>query len=233
VDASGPSSAAVEPLRARALVVAVPAAVLKAPDEGPGAISFDPPLRRLERDLSMIETGHVVKVVLRFRERFWDDEGWQRARIDGPEKLPPLNFLHLPDAVLPTWWTPSPFRAPVLTGWSGGPGALALAAGGEAAIVDAALDVLSRAFRERRSRLERILDATSWHDWDGDPFARGAYSYLAVGGRGAQKRLSTPFEGTIFIAGEATSADETGTVSGAIASGARAATQVRRALARR
>jgi monoamine oxidase len=42
--------------------------------------------------------------------------------------------------------------------------------------------------------------------------------------------LARPVEGTIFFAGEHTEAEETGTVSGAIASGRRAARQVQAAL---
>jgi monoamine oxidase len=233
VRASGATGADVGTLRARALVVAVPAAVLKAQGEAPGAIRFDPPLGRVERDLAAIETGHVVKVVLRFRERFWDEGAWLRARMGDRKQLPPLNFIHAPGEAIPTWWTPAPARAPILTGWCGGPQALALAAGGTAALIERAADALARALRERRSRIDALLEGARWHDWSGDPYARGAYSWVAVGGLPAQRRLSTPLEGTIFIAGEATSVDETGTVSGAIASGQRAARQVWRALAAR
>ncbi|MGH9458505.1 MAG: FAD-dependent oxidoreductase, partial [Thermoanaerobaculia bacterium] len=59
-------------VRARAVVLAVPAAVLKAGPEAPAGIAFDPPLRRLEDDLAQLEAGHVLKLVFAFRERFWD-----------------------------------------------------------------------------------------------------------------------------------------------------------------
>jgi monoamine oxidase len=53
-----------------------------------------------------------------------------------------------------------------------------------------------------------------------------------VGGSPVQRTLARPVEGTLFFAGEATEPDETGTVSGALASGARAARQVLKALGR-
>jgi monoamine oxidase len=47
-----------------------------------------------------------------------------------------------------------------------------------------------------------------------------------VGGLSAQRALARPCEGTLFFAGEATDAEEMGTVAGAIASGRRAARQI-------
>ena len=72
------------------------------------------------------------------------------------------------------------------------------------------------------------------HDWSADPFSRGAYSYVAVGGGEARATLGAPVEQTLFFAGEATSTDgQGGTVNGAIESGERAAAAIRyRAAAR-
>jgi hypothetical protein len=61
-----------------------------------------------------------------------------------------------------------------------------------------------------------------------DPFSRGAYSYGAVGADGAQKELGSPLENVLFFAGEATdTTGHNGTVQGAIASGQRAAQEIR------
>jgi monoamine oxidase len=78
-----------------------------------------------------------------------------------------------------------------------------------------------------RARAESQL-VTAWlHDWQQDPFARGAYSYVAVGGHGARKALAAPLRGTLYFAGEAADFEgEHGTVAGALSSGARAARQV-------
>ena len=72
-----------------------------------------------------------------------------------------------------------------------------------------------------------LLEAYYWHDWQQDPHARGAYSYVLVGGGGARQALAAPLEDTLFFAGEATdTTDESGTVTGALESGVRAAREV-------
>ncbi len=192
-------------LRAKAAVVAVPAGVLKAPV----AIRITPEPRETMRALAHIEVGHVVKIILRFRERFWDD----------------FNFLHAENADFPTWWTSAPVRAPILTGWAGGHAADRLLAEGAEAIGSRAIQSLASLFGVSRRRVASQLDAVHMHDWQADPFSRGAYSYLGVGGSHAYRALAKPVAGTLFFAGEATS-DQTGTVAGAIASGRRAARQI-------
>lgn len=64
------------------------------------------------------------------------------------------------------------------------------------------------------------------HDWQADPFARGAYSYAMAGAADAIDVLAAPVENTLFFAGEATDGAHTGTVHGALASGYRAAAQI-------
>ncbi|HEX2062422.1 MAG TPA: NAD(P)/FAD-dependent oxidoreductase, partial [Thermoanaerobaculia bacterium] len=197
-----------ERIRARALILTIPIGVWKA-----GAIAFDPPLKEKENALALLEAGHVVKIALRFRERFWPD----------------VNFLHTNDRFVPTWWTAAPFRAPVLTGWAGGHAADAMLAEGEAARIERALAALAAAWDVPRRRVDALLVATWTHDWQSDPFSRCAYSYAAVGGENAAAQLARPLRRTLFFAGEATSSDETGTVAGAIASGFRAARETLRA----
>jgi monoamine oxidase len=159
--------------------------------------------------------GQVQKLTLRFRHRLWDER---------------TGFLHDPQAAFPTWWTQSPLLVPVITGWAGGPAARALVGAGEAAVLDAALATLARVLKRTRRVVESALDGWQRHDWASDPFSRGAYSYVRVGGLERQRALVRPFGGTIFIAGEATDPEETGTLNGALASGRRAARAIRRRL---
>ncbi|HYO77581.1 MAG TPA: NAD(P)/FAD-dependent oxidoreductase [Thermoanaerobaculia bacterium] len=205
-------SGVTEKLRANALILTVPIGVWKA-----GAIEFDPPLREKANALAHIEAGHVVKMAFRFRERFWDKEG-------------PINFLHSDDRFMPTWWTPAPFRSPILIGWAGGAAADALLAEGEDALRDRALDAFARAWLLPRREVDSLLVTTYTHDWQRDPYSRCAYSYAAVGGRNAAASLAKPLKKTLFFAGEATSSDETGTVAGAMESGTRAARELLRSL---
>jgi len=79
--------------------------------------------------------------------------------------------------------------------------------------------------------LRRQMTESFMHDWQEDPFSRGAYSYAAVGGIGAARKLAKPVAGTLFFAGEATNSDGyNGTVHGAIATGLRAAKELLQSL---
>jgi monoamine oxidase len=75
--------------------------------------------------------------------------------------------------------------------------------------------------------LRRQMTGSLMHDWQADPFSRGAYSYAAVGGMGAAAKLAEPVANTLYFAGEATNGDGyNGTVHGAIATGLRAAKEL-------
>ena len=77
-----------------------------------------------------------------------------------------------------------------------------------------------------RSTLPDLVD---WRitRWRADPWARGAYSYLAPGASSTTRRtLAQPVDDRIFFAGEATDLDHPATVHGALASGRRAAAEV-------
>jgi monoamine oxidase len=198
-------------LRARTAIVTLPLGVLKAAPSEAGAVRFDPLPAALRAAIEKLEVSHVCKVVLRFREPFWDDR---------------LNYIHDREGDFPTWWTASPSRVPVITAWAGGPRAEALRELEETALVDRALASATRTLAVPRPRMEELLESWRAHDWRRDPYSRGAYSYVGVGGLPAQRALARPCEGTLFFAGETTEPDEMGTVAGAIASGQRAARQV-------
>ena len=110
---------------------------------------------------------------------------------------------------------------PLLTAWAGGPRAERLEGLGEDEIVRRAIGSLESTFGVRAADME--LESALAHDWGADPFARGAYSYVCVGGSGSRQALASPHDATLFFAGEATSHDAPGTVSGALESGERAA----------
>src|SRR5688500_19191333 len=120
-----------------------------------------------------------------------------------------------------------------MVGWAGGPAGLRLAGRDPAEIQNRALAALAKNLGVSRRRISAQVEACWAHDWQNDPFSRGAYSYAKAGGSDAARRLSRPVEGTLFFAGEATDAEgRNGTVEGALATGLRAARQVVRALER-
>src|SRR3989441_5442227 len=213
-------------LSARTALITLPLAVLKA-----GVVRFDPALPAKQRALAGLEMGQVFKIVLRFREAFWEKpEFLKERRAQAGANGSGLNFLHAHGAEVPTWWTSLPVRAPVLTGYVGAVAAEQLLAEEPASRLERSLVALSDVLAVPRRELEELLDASVSHDWRADPFARGAYSYIGVGGNGAPRALARPVEGTLFFAGEATNGAEIGTVAGALSSGRRAAREVLRVL---
>ena len=212
--------------RARAAVVTLPIGVLKA-----GDVRFEPEPEGMHDALALIESGPVIKVVMRFREAFWEEKEAARAAGADVEAMRAASFFHYPEAAFPTWWTCVPLRAPVLTAWAGGPRAAALSGRGDEATVEAAVDTLSEMLGVRQARVRELLESAVTHDWPADPFARGAYSYLLVGGEKAREKLARPVEGTLWFAGEAVdTSGQASTVAGAMASGAEAASAARKAL---
>jgi monoamine oxidase len=199
---------------ARRAIVTLPLGVLKAPPRAPSAVRFSPPLREKRAALDRLESGAVIKAVLLFRSAFWEeiDEG----RYHG------ASFFHSPGAAFPTFWTTLPERVPLLVAWAGGPKAARLARAAAPDIVREAAASLDSIFGARGGIEDRL--AAAWvHHWQQDPFARGAYSYVAVGGHGARRALAAPLDDTLFFAGEAADYEgEHGTVAGALASGERA-----------
>jgi monoamine oxidase len=239
VDVDVRAAAGAETLRGRCAIVTLPLGVLKAPAGAPGAVRFDPPLDAKARALSLLEVGAAAHVTLRFRDRFWEDPSVARAAAKAD--LSTMAFLFSdrhaagePDDDLPVWWTQYPLVAPLLTGWAGGPAAELLAGAPADALASGGAQVIARLLDADQVEVASRLEAGYAHDWLGDPYARGAYSYAAVGGAGAPADLARPLGGVLFFAGEATDGrGDSGTVHGAIESGWRAAREVVAALAPR
>ncbi|HEY4307385.1 MAG TPA: NAD(P)/FAD-dependent oxidoreductase [Gemmatimonadaceae bacterium] len=229
VETRHPDGRARPAITARAAIVAVPVGVLKAGAGETGAIEFDPELRAKREPLDQLEMASVVRIVLRFSERFWASEWF--AKQAGRQDVDTLAFLQTGDEMFPVWWTAYPLRAPVVVGWHGGPGASALAQLASEEIESRAIDSLSRQFGIASRKLRGMVEGAWMHDWQHDPFARGVYSYQIVGGLDAPANLAKPLRSTLFFAGEATDVEgRTGTVHGAIATGRRAAHEVQRSL---
>ncbi|HUQ26217.1 MAG TPA: NAD(P)/FAD-dependent oxidoreductase [Burkholderiales bacterium] len=183
--------------KARSAIVTLPLGVLQH-----GPLRF--PEKRAA--LAKLASGPVIRIAMRFTRAFWE------------RRAPGVGFFHSPAAPFPTFWTPLPMRAPLLTAWAGGPKAARLAGASDARLIASALASVRSIFREA----ERP-DAVHVQDWQSDRWSRGGYSYVLVGGQGAREELAAPIDRKIFFAGEATDSEEAGTVAGALRSGMRAA----------
>ncbi|SEB67380.1 flavin monoamine oxidase family protein [Terriglobus roseus] len=212
-----------EVLEADTAIITLPLGVLQA-----DAVRFTPSPANVIEDARRMAMGQVCRINLVFRTRWWAEIASQQH-----EALQQLSFL-LPTELGGTdephfhvFWTGFPSLDPVLTAWSGGPAADRFAALTDHQIAHIACGDLARIFGVTQDQVLDQLVSHHSHDWQRDPFALGAYSWVPVGAVDASERMSLPVEKTLFFAGEHTdTTGHWGTVHGALRSGLRAAAQV-------
>ena len=208
--------------QASRVVITLPLGVLQQRPPAPGAVRFQPELAEKQDALSKLVMGPALRISLQFDSMFWEDPAMM-----GPRTLPNLHFLFTGDPVFPTWWSAMPLRLPVLVAWAGGPCAESKVGLAQPQIEAQALAALARILSLPEAVLRSRLVRSWFHDWQSDPFSRGAYSYVLAGGITAQDDLARPLRNCLFFAGEATQSDgHHATVHGAFASGRRAAAEV-------
>jgi monoamine oxidase len=201
---------------AQQAIVTLPLSVLKS-----NSVVFSPALPEKQNAMSFLEMGPVIRVSLCFQGKFWERD---------PE-MAELSFLFTDDREFPTWWTSNALPYPILTGWAAGPHGRKQAGRSGNEMIRSAVWSLARIMEIAEPELRRQMTGSFTHDWQEDPFSRGAYSYAAVGGMDAAKTLGTPVANTLYFAGEATNGDGyNGTVHGAIATGLRAANELLQSL---
>jgi len=205
------------------LLVTVPLGVLQAPPESLGALTFEPALEEKKSALLLLFMGQTIRFSLMFSDRWWDHASGRRYHAGD---LRDMSFIFSHEEWFPTWWT-SAVSAPILTGWAASRRGERLTGKSGHFMRDRALDSLSSIFEYPRPMLQHMLEGWYVHDWQSDPYSRGSYSYVGVGGEGAQSELAQPLADTLFFAGEAThSGGHHGEVHGAIETGERAAREI-------
>lgn len=200
---------------ARAAVVTLPLGVLQLPAQSPHAVRFEPELTEKHTALRGLASGPVIKVMLQFNTAFWE------RLANG--KFRDAAFFHARGAPFPTFWTQLPLRAPILAAWCAGPNAARMAGLDESQIVAQALSSVEQLFGRRSGAIAQLRGAYL-HDWQADPFACGAYSFVTVGASAARMTLARALKKTLYFAGEASdTSGAAATVAGALRSGERAA----------
>jgi len=198
-----------EQIEARAGVCTLPVGVLKS-----GVVRFVPDLPTAKwQALNGLEMGAVLKILYRFGERFWPDD-LTMLGCDGPVRL---------------YWTPLYGRgddaSPVLTAYVGGHRARSLSALTEEAAARVGLDDLDRLFPDARP--SHLCDEWRRVDWCTNPYTRGGYSFVRLGGAGSRAKLAAADTGALFWAGDATTTTTiAAVVHAAYATGKRAAAEV-------
>ena len=183
------------------VIVTVPLGVLKA-----GAITFDPPLPEAKRAaITRLGFGVLDKVVLAFDEPFWPREADVLGLAGAQQPVPVLvNGLSFGAGA-------------VLVGLRGG----SAARRGETLTDQQNVDELRTALRAPAPRGRLVTR------WAADPYARGSYSFLAVGSSpDDQEALAEPAGDRVLFAGEATQPEHFATVHGAYLSGVREAQRI-------
>jgi monoamine oxidase len=189
-------------------IVTLPLGVLKA-----RSVAIDPEPSRILAAADRMEAGSARRLVLVFRPPFWK------------EKIADMRFLFSPAMTPPTWWTQHPSDIPMLVGWVGGPRTDALPRPDE--FLSQALRSLEHIFSLAPQSLDAALRNSYQHDWQSDPYTRGAYSYAPAGALDCSAQMTEPVDNTLFFAGEHTdTTGHWGTVHGALRSGLRAARQL-------
>lgn len=208
--------------RAPKCILTLPLGVLQRANQESGLrLEPEPAALAAARRLAM---GSAARFTMIFRERWWQSS----PRLDA-NALRTMSFLFASRHMPPVWWTTHPDTQPLptLTGWAGGPSAAKLAGRSAEDLGRDACRTLAEVFALPESRLHAALLSTHLHDWDADPFARGAYSYVPAGALDAPAAMTRPESGTLFFAGEHTDiTGHWGTVHAALRSGLRAAAQL-------
>lgn len=192
------------------VLVTVPLGVLKA-----NAVVFDPPLPSAKTDaIGRLGMGLLNKHWLRFDRVFWP-KTYDWHEFMGPQK-----------GVWAEWVSLAKVNdTPVLLVFSAAEHAAQIEAQSDQEIVADIMRTCRKMFGEG------IPDpiAAQITRWRADPFARGSYSYNAVGTSPATRRtLAESAHGRVHFAGEACNAEYPGTVHGALLSGRDAATRINR-----
>jgi monoamine oxidase len=193
-------------------IIALPLGVLQAPDDAEGAITFYPPIPHYQKAMHNIGFGAVIKIVLEFDSAFWEDNAVEAD-------LSEMAFL-LSDEDVPTYWTQSPERSPLLTGWLGGPPAYQYKDAPKEVLLQKTLASLATIFNSDAETLKYRLVAWEVANWTTDPFTLGSYAYDTIKSQNARSILAQPISDMLYFAGEYLyDGSAMGTVEAALTSG--------------
>jgi monoamine oxidase len=199
---------------ARACVSTLPLGVLQS-----GAVRFLPELPESKQTaMRCLKVGNVVKILLRFKERFWPKWLANLCCGDGPVTLYWPVFYNRGAS--------TDDKPPVLIAYATGPRAERLSAMSEDEAAATVVADLARLLPKSDPR--SFLEAHRRVDWGTDPLACGGYSFVLPGRSGGPRtRLAAADTGALFWAGSATQTTPIAeTVEAAFLSGQRAAKEV-------
>ncbi|XP_072753351.1 lysine-specific histone demethylase 1A [Anoplolepis gracilipes] len=205
--------------KADAVLVTLPLGVLKT-SSPPSGVSFTPPLPEWKSQaIQRLGFGNLNKVVLCFERIFWDPTANLFGHVGSTTASRGELFL---------FW--NLYKAPVLLALVAGEAACVMENVSDDVIVGRCIAVLKGIFGNQVVPQPRESVVTRWR---ADPWARGSYSFVAVGSSGSDYDLlaapvsaphmlnQPPPQPRVFFAGEHTIRNYPATVHGAFLSGLR------------
>lgn len=195
-----------ETVRADGCVVTVPLGVLKA-----GKVRFEPALPTGHRKaIRRLGFGLLDKTFLSYGSAWWKPNRTQIATTGFGigRTISAFDF----EAVA---------GSPLLCAFTGAGFARSLEGRGPAGATPVVVERLRQGFGSATTP-----DASFSTRWAADRFARGSYSFLAVGSSEADRAVLASPVGRVVLAGEHTSTDRPATMDGALVSGRRAANRL-------
>jgi monoamine oxidase len=198
--------------QASQILLALPLGVLQIPQGENGAIKFTPPIEKQTTALKAMAFGAVLKVLLEFDDRFWENEETEN-----------MGYI-ISEEEIPTWWTQIPEHNTVLTGWLGGPPAAQKRDTSQEELLRISLQSLANIFKRDVEELKGKLLSFNIINWTAEPYTRGSYAYDTVAAPASRKVLNEPVDNTLYFAGEYLyEGTAMGTVEAALTSGAEVA----------
>lgn len=189
-------------------VITLPLGVLKS-----GTVQFSPALPNAkQKAIQRLGMGTLNKVVMHFPQVFWENDAEILGYVPAA-KGEWVEFFNLHPVT----------QQPILVGFNAGRYSRKLEALSDQETIAAALQVLRTIYGKA------VPDpvATLVTRWTADPFAGGAYSFLAKHASPKDyETLATSVSDRLFFAGEATSREYAATVHGALLSGWREADRI-------
>lgn len=165
---------------------------------------------------ALCDGGCGWQVFLEFESAFWE----RKVPVDTGQFGITLGEAPHERGMASVVWNFKPFNAaPVLCSLLTGSSAIAMESLSDAEVAERALEALRAVFG--RERVPRVV-ASCCARWGEDEFARGSYSYVAVGGSGdSYDLMARPLGRSLLFCGEHTSKEHLDTVGGAMRSGVR------------
>jgi monoamine oxidase len=192
-------------IRAPWLVIAIPFKILREIEITP---EFSPAKMECIRTLSY---GHVMKIAMQYRQRFWDQPDSLGQRVFTDTRLRRIYHMSIDQ----------PGPRGILMSFTSGDDAEKLGQLEEEERLKIAVEECTRVWAEAPSFFEGGVSKY----WNEDPWIKGSYSFTGVGQERDFLRIAQEPQGRVHFAGEHTSVYRA-SMNGAIESGVRASSEI-------